>query len=228
MPSWRSPPANPHGRRLRKRYGKLRSHLFTFLDHPRLVLDNNGSPSASCVPPRPTARSPGGFRSVWGADFFAAVRSTHRHGRPTRHRCLQGHHDGLYKRTVRACHRMTPRRGDEQILGTNTGVVAYSLLASHVPARDVMLIGANEHESQYLFDICYRNSTEIRTGCPSPATCTASTRPTSPSSTGSVCGPAPALHKPPGELPPSLLCRRRRPRYSSRSFCHRPDRSTGA
>ena len=25
-----------------------------------------------------------------------------------------------------------------------------------------MLIGANEHESQYLFDICYRNSTEIR------------------------------------------------------------------
>lgn len=28
-------PTNRHGLRLRKRYGKLREHLFTFLDHPR-------------------------------------------------------------------------------------------------------------------------------------------------------------------------------------------------
>jgi hypothetical protein len=27
-------PVNPHGRRLRKRYGEVRSHLFTFLEHP--------------------------------------------------------------------------------------------------------------------------------------------------------------------------------------------------
>ena len=27
-------PANRHGKRLRKRYGRNRSHLFTFLDHP--------------------------------------------------------------------------------------------------------------------------------------------------------------------------------------------------
>ena len=67
-------PANPHGRRLRKRYGKLRSHLFTFLDHPEVGADNNGSEREL----RPTAtyrKVTGGFRSVWGADFFAAARS---------------------------------------------------------------------------------------------------------------------------------------------------------
>jgi transposase len=67
-------PTNPHGRRLRKRYGKLRSHLFTFLDHPEVGADNNGSEREL----RPTAtyrKVTGGFRSVWGADFFAAVRS---------------------------------------------------------------------------------------------------------------------------------------------------------
>ena len=67
-------PTNPHGRRLRKRYGKLRSHLFTFLDHPEVGADNNGSEREL----RPTAtyrKVTGGFRSVWGADFFAAARS---------------------------------------------------------------------------------------------------------------------------------------------------------
>ena len=67
-------PTNPHGRRLRKRYGKLRSHLFTFLDHPDAGADNNASESEL----RPTAtyrKVTGGFRSVWGADFFAASRS---------------------------------------------------------------------------------------------------------------------------------------------------------
>jgi transposase len=67
-------PANPHGRRLRKRYGKLRSHLLTFLDHPEVGADNDGSEREL----RPTAtyrKVTGGFRSVWGADLFAAVRS---------------------------------------------------------------------------------------------------------------------------------------------------------
>jgi transposase len=36
-------PTNSHGRRLRKRYGKVRSHLFTFLEHPDAPPDNNGS-----------------------------------------------------------------------------------------------------------------------------------------------------------------------------------------
>src|SRR5215218_6483488 len=36
-------PTNRHGQRLRKRYGRLREHLFTFLDHPDLTADNNSS-----------------------------------------------------------------------------------------------------------------------------------------------------------------------------------------
>ena len=36
-------PANRHGKRLRKRYGRSRSHLFTFLDHPDTPPDNNCS-----------------------------------------------------------------------------------------------------------------------------------------------------------------------------------------
>jgi len=67
-------PTNHHGRRLRKRYGKVRSHLFTFLEHPEVPPDNNGSEREL----RPTAtyrKVTGGFRSKWGADLFAGVRS---------------------------------------------------------------------------------------------------------------------------------------------------------
>jgi transposase len=67
-------PTNRHGKRLRKRYGKMRSHLFTFLEHPDVPPDNNGSEREL----RPTAtyrKVTGGFRSDWGADLFAAVRS---------------------------------------------------------------------------------------------------------------------------------------------------------
>ena len=67
-------PTNSHGRRLRKRYGKVRSHLFTFLEHPEVPPDNNGSEREL----RPTAtyrKVTGGFRSTWGADLFAGVRS---------------------------------------------------------------------------------------------------------------------------------------------------------
>ena len=74
MPSWRSLPTNRHGQRLRKRYGKLREHLFTFLDHPDVTADNNGSEREL----RPTAtyrKVTGGFRSTWGADLYAGLRS---------------------------------------------------------------------------------------------------------------------------------------------------------
>jgi transposase len=67
-------PTNPHGRRLRQRYGKVREHLFTFLGHPEAPPDNNGSEREL----RPTAtyrKVTGGFRSTWGADWFASVRS---------------------------------------------------------------------------------------------------------------------------------------------------------
>jgi transposase len=67
-------PSNQHGQRLRRRYGRLREHLFTFLDYPEVSADNNGSEREL----RPTAtyrKVTGGFRSDWGADLYAAVRS---------------------------------------------------------------------------------------------------------------------------------------------------------
>ena len=74
-------------------------------------------------------------------------------------------------------------RYSRKYFGKGKGVVAYTLLANHVPL-ETELIGANEHESHYVFDICY---TTPRTSCRprSPATCTASTRRISPSCTGS-------------------------------------------
>ena len=67
-------PENKHGKRLRKRYAKVRSYLFTFLEHPEVAPDNNGSEREL----RPTAtyrKVTGGFRSDWGADFFAGIKS---------------------------------------------------------------------------------------------------------------------------------------------------------
>jgi transposase len=67
-------PGNAHGKRLRKRYGKVRNSLFTFLEHPDAPPDNNASEREL----RPTAtyrKVTGGFRSSCGADLFAAVRS---------------------------------------------------------------------------------------------------------------------------------------------------------
>jgi transposase len=67
-------PTNRDGKRLRKRYAQHRSHLFTFLNHPEVAPDNNSSEREL----RPTAtyrKVTGGFRSDWGADLFAALRS---------------------------------------------------------------------------------------------------------------------------------------------------------
>jgi transposase len=67
-------PTQTDGKRLRKRYARFREHLFTFLDHPEITADNNASERDL----RPTAthrKVTGGFRSDWGADLFAAVRS---------------------------------------------------------------------------------------------------------------------------------------------------------
>jgi transposase len=67
-------PITRDARRLRKRYGKRRSYLFTFLDHPEVDPDNNSSEREL----RPTAtyrKVTGGFRSNWGADLFASFRS---------------------------------------------------------------------------------------------------------------------------------------------------------
>jgi transposase len=63
------------GRRLQKRYRKHRASLFTFLEHTEVDAHNNSSERTL----RPTAtyrKVTGGFRSIWGADLYAAVRST--------------------------------------------------------------------------------------------------------------------------------------------------------
>ena len=67
-------PSHRDGQRLQRRYGKLRSHLFTFLEHPEVPADNNGSDREL----RPTAtyrKVTGRFRSDWGAALFAGVRT---------------------------------------------------------------------------------------------------------------------------------------------------------
>ena len=67
-------PTHRHGQRLRKRYGKVRGDLFTLVTYPDVPPDDN---SSECEL-RPTAtyrEVTGGFRSVWGANLFASVRS---------------------------------------------------------------------------------------------------------------------------------------------------------
>lgn len=67
-------PTQRDGQRLRRRYARIRDHLLTFLDHPEVAADNNSSEREL----RPTAtyrKVTGGFRSEWGADLYAAVRS---------------------------------------------------------------------------------------------------------------------------------------------------------
>jgi transposase len=67
-------PTNPHGRRLQKRYAKIQDHLFLFLDDATIPPTNNSSEQAirmSTVFRKVT----NGFRSDWGRDLFAAVRS---------------------------------------------------------------------------------------------------------------------------------------------------------
>jgi transposase len=69
-----SQPTNAHGRRLQKRSAKIQDHLFLFLDDATIPPINNSSEQAirlSTVFRKVT----NGFRSDWGRDLFAAVRS---------------------------------------------------------------------------------------------------------------------------------------------------------
>lgn len=51
-------------------------------------------------------------------------------------------------------------RFSRKYFGKDRGVVAYSLLANHVPLQ-TELLGANQHESYWVFDICYNNTSDI-------------------------------------------------------------------
>ena len=69
-----SQPTNAHGRRLQKRYAKIQDNLFRLLDDATIPPTNNTSEQAirlSTVFRKVT----NGFRSDWGRDLFAAVRS---------------------------------------------------------------------------------------------------------------------------------------------------------
>jgi transposase len=67
-------PANPHGRRLQKRYPKIQDHLLLLLDDAAIPPTHHASAQAlrmSTVCRKVTH----GFRSAWGRDLLAAVRS---------------------------------------------------------------------------------------------------------------------------------------------------------
>jgi len=67
-------PTNPHGRRLQKRYATIQDHLFLFLDDAALPPTHNSSEQV--IRMRTVFRKvTNGFRSDWGRDLFAAVRS---------------------------------------------------------------------------------------------------------------------------------------------------------
>jgi transposase len=73
-------PTQEDGLRLQKRYLELRENLFLFLDDPTIPPTNNSSEQAlrwSVIFRKVT----NGFRSTWGRDLFAAVRSIVNTGR---------------------------------------------------------------------------------------------------------------------------------------------------
>jgi TnpA family transposase len=52
-------------------------------------------------------------------------------------------------------------RHSPKYFGLKKGVVAYTLVANHIPVN-ARIIGANEHESHYVFDILYNNTTKVQ------------------------------------------------------------------
>ncbi len=73
-------PTNKHGKRLRKRYGKDRDSLFTFMTERGVPSTNNGS-ERDLRPSTTFRKVTGGFRSDWGGHLYAGVRSTLNTGR---------------------------------------------------------------------------------------------------------------------------------------------------
>lgn len=52
-------------------------------------------------------------------------------------------------------------RHSPKYFGLQKGVVAYTLVANHIPVR-ARIIGANEHESHYVFDLLHNNTTAVQ------------------------------------------------------------------
>lgn len=52
-------------------------------------------------------------------------------------------------------------RYSPKYFGLKKGVVSYTLVANHIPIN-AKIIGANEHESHYVFDLLFNNTTEVQ------------------------------------------------------------------
>jgi TnpA family transposase len=52
-------------------------------------------------------------------------------------------------------------RYSPKYFGLNKGLVSYTLVANHIPVN-ARIIGANEHESHFVFDILFNNTTDIQ------------------------------------------------------------------
>ncbi len=67
-------PSHRHGRRRQKRYAKIQDPLFLVLDEAAIPPTHNSSEPAIRMSPI-FRQVPNGFRSTWGRDPLAAVRS---------------------------------------------------------------------------------------------------------------------------------------------------------
>ena len=52
-------------------------------------------------------------------------------------------------------------RHSPKYFGLKKGIVSYTLVANHIPIN-AKIIGANEHESHYVFDVLFNNTTDIQ------------------------------------------------------------------
>ena len=73
-------PTNRHGISLRKRFAMIRSNLFVFVTNSRAPYTNNASERA-LHPSVVFRKVTNGFRSQWGGQLFAAIRSVIDNGR---------------------------------------------------------------------------------------------------------------------------------------------------
>ena len=53
------------------------------------------------------------------------------------------------------------RRYSSKYFGLKKGIVSYTLVANHIPIN-ARIIGANDHESHYVFDLLYNNTTDVQ------------------------------------------------------------------
>ena len=66
-------------------------------------------------------------------------------------------------------------RHSPKYFGLNKGVVSYTLVANHIPVN-ARIIGANEHESHFVFDILFNNTTDIQPSIHSTDTLTVASK----------------------------------------------------